>query len=68
MIKSNDYFDGFEPIPDFDPFCPPVCGNCMHWDSEVHAWGMRGLCSLSGESRCWNDCCDVRKTEVMKRE
>jgi len=55
------HFDGFEPAPDFDPFCPPVCGNCKHWDSELFAWGECKICRKTGVMRAAGDVCNVRE-------
>ena len=62
------HFDGFEPAPDFDPFCPPVCGNCKHWDSEIFAWGEQRDCKLSGMAREAGDVCNIRNGEVVEEE
>lgn len=64
--KRADYFNGFEPAPDFDPFCPAVCGNCKHWDSEIFAWGVCKICKRSGDMREAGDVCNVRNGEVVR--
>ena len=58
--------DGFEPAPDFDPFCPAVCGNCKHWDSEVFAWGVCKICKRPGIMREAGDVCNIRNGEVVR--
>ena len=64
--KRNDYFNGFDPAPDFDPFCPAVCGNCKHWDSEIFAWGVCKICKRSGIMRQACDVCNIRNGEVIR--
>ena len=60
------YFDGFEPRPDFRPDCPPVCGNCKYWDSEIFAWGVCKICKRSGIMREASDVCNIRNGEVIR--
>ena len=64
----SDYFDGFDPAPDFDPFCPAVCGNCAHWGSEIFAWGEQRDCKLSWMAREAGDVCNIRNGEVVEEE
>ena len=63
---AQQCFDGFEPAQDFDPFCPPVCGNCKHWDSEIFAWGVCKICKRSGVMREAGDVCNIRNGEVVR--
>lgn len=63
---ARRYFDGFEPAPDFDPFCPAVCGNCKHWDSEIFAWGVCKICKRSGDMMEAGDVCNVRNGKGVR--